>query len=91
MIRIIDKRSSGKTSRLLLLAQEYNGIVVCANSSAMEQKARSYGFYDIRCEDYYWLISQGNRGNNQPIFIDELDNFLKYLGNIQGYDLSIED
>lgn len=35
MYRIIDGRASGKTSRLLLLAKENNGIVVCANPSAM--------------------------------------------------------
>ena len=39
MYRIIDKRSSGKTSRLMLLAKENNGIIVCRNPKAMEEKA----------------------------------------------------
>lgn len=91
MYRIIDTRGSGKTSRLLLLAKEYNGIIVSSNPGGMAQKARSYGFYNIRCEDYYWLV-YNSRGIKQPIFIDELDLFLQNLNNnIQGYSISIED
>ena len=35
MYRIIDTRASGKTSRLMLLAKENNGVFVCANPYAM--------------------------------------------------------
>jgi hypothetical protein len=31
MYRIIDGRGTGKTSRLMLLAKENNGVIVCAN------------------------------------------------------------
>ena len=49
MYRIIDKRGSGKTSRLMLLAKEHNGIFVCSNPLAMKEKALSYVFvvFDI--------------------------------------------
>ena len=43
MFRIIDSRSSGKTSRLMLLAKETNSAIACSNPSAMRQKAYSYG------------------------------------------------
>ena len=39
MYRIIDGRGTGKTSRLLLLAKENNGIVVCAYPEWMREKA----------------------------------------------------
>lgn len=39
MYRIIDKKCSGKTSRLLLLAKENNGIVVCKDPQKMRDKA----------------------------------------------------
>ena len=42
MYQIIDKRGSGKTSRLMLLAQENNGIFVCANPYGMREKAKNY-------------------------------------------------
>lgn len=47
MIKIIDTRGSGKTSRLLLLAKENNGIIVCGNPYALKEKARNYGIDGI--------------------------------------------
>ena len=41
MYQIIDKRGSGKTSRLMLLAQENNGVFVCANPYGMREKAKN--------------------------------------------------
>jgi hypothetical protein len=35
MIRIIDGRGTGKTSRLMLLAKEHNALFVCDNPDAM--------------------------------------------------------
>ena len=35
MYRIIDNRGTGKTSRLLLLAKENNGIIVCKRPDIM--------------------------------------------------------
>jgi len=47
MIRIIDSRSSGKTMRLMLLAKENNGIIVCSNPYLMREKALRYGLTGI--------------------------------------------
>mgnify|MGYP003464479803 CR=1 FL=1 len=43
MYRIIDERGSGKTSRLMLLAKETGGVIVCSNPKGMAEKARAYG------------------------------------------------
>jgi hypothetical protein len=88
MYQVIDNSSSGKTSRLMLLAKEHNGILVCANPYAMKTKARAYGltgFEIISYEEYF------NNQWKEPCFIDELDQCLKYLGNnVTGYSLTLE-
>ena len=47
MNRIVDRRCTGKTSRLMLLAKENNGIIVCQNPTALREKANSLGGYVI--------------------------------------------
>ena len=95
MYQIIDKRANGKTSRLLLLAKENNGIVVCKNPEHMREKAYVYGLTGIDFVSYQEFdrdVSESyESGNtyNKPVFIDELDNYLKHLQfNIQGYTIS---
>lgn len=56
MYRIIDGRGTGKTSRLLLLAKENNGIVVCAWPHAMREKAYNYGLTGIDFMSYEEFI-----------------------------------
>ena len=88
MYRIIDSRGSGKTSRLMLLAKENNGIIVCANPYAMREKAYSYGLVGFDIISYGDFMG-GMYENNKPIFIDEMDIFLKhYNSNIMGYTVS---
>ena len=92
MYRIIDKRSSGKTSRLMLLAKEHNGILVCSNPYAMKEKAHTYGLTGFDIVSYHELLECGFNPEHKPVFIDEIDGFLYYLGHsIQGYTLSLED
>ena len=85
MYRIIDKRGSGKTSRLMLLAKEYNSTIICSNPDAFAYKAKAYGFTDINFISYdeYW-DNPGNYSGN--FLIDELDGFLNsYDERIIGY------
>ena len=95
MYRIIDGRGTGKTSRLLLLAKENNGIVVCKNPDHMREKAYAYGLTGIEFisyQDFDRDVSESYESGNtysKPVFIDELDNYLKHLQfNIQGYTIS---
>lgn len=96
MYKIIDSRSSGKTSRLMLLAKEQNGVIVCNNPSALKNKALNYGIVGIDFVNYQEYIDylQGYTStiNNRPIFIDELEMFIQYLDEtVQGFSLSKED
>ena len=91
MYQIIDTRNSGKTSRLMLLAKENNGVFVCSNPSVIKSKARAYGltgFDIISYSDYF----NHNYEYGKMVFIDELDNYVKSLGNnLSGYSLTIGD
>ena len=91
MFRIIDSRSSGKTSRLMLLAKETSSAIACSNPSAMRQKAYSYGITGIDFISYSDLFTGGWTEEN--VLIDELEEFVKqYIdANITGYSLTNED
>lgn len=91
MYQIIDKRGSGKTSRLMLLAQENNGVFVCANPYGMREKAKNYGFSGFEIVSYEDYLKH-NYSYNKMVFIDELELFVKSLGNnLNGYSLSLGD
>lgn len=92
MYRIIDKRGTGKTSRLMLLAEENDGIIVCSNPAALIDKAKQYGFNGkfsaISYHDYF----SHHYDHTKPIFIDELDVYIKSIdNNFIGYSLTNED
>jgi hypothetical protein len=89
MYQVIDKRGNGKTSRLMLLAKENNGILVCSNSEAMKVKADAYGFNNLEIISYMDYIKYAN-SFHKPIFIDELEDFVKVLSYYQlaGYSLT---
>ena len=90
MYRIIDGRGTGKTSRLLLLAKENDGVVVCADPRAMREKAYRYGITGIDFVSYSQF--DFNYRYNKPVFIDEIDLLLQHKNReIQGYTISNED
>ena len=90
MFRIIDSRSSGKTSRLMLLAKETNSAIACSNPRAMREKAYAYGITGIDFIPYSDLF-EGKYNDN--VLIDELKEFVKDYtdANIKGYSLTNED
>ena len=92
MYRIIDNRSSGKTSRLMLLAKETNSAIACSNPSAMKTKAYAYGITGIDFIPYSDLFN-GATDPNDKIMIDELELFIKEFidGQFVGYTLSKDD
>lgn len=90
MIRIIDNRATGKTSKLMNLAKENNGIFVCRNPEGMKVKAHNYGltgFDIISYEDYH----DYKYDNHKPVFIDELETYIAAYHRMDGYSLSNED
>ena len=90
MYRIIDSRSSGKTSRLMLLAKETNSAIACMNPLAMREKAYAYGITGLDIISYSQLFNGEYEGN---VMIDEIEEFVKqYIDcKLTGYSLSNED
>ena len=89
MYRIIDKRGTGKTSRLMLLAKENNGVLVCINPYATYEKAKAYGLIGFDIISYSEYIEQ-EYDMSKPCYIDDLEGFVKYVsGNaLAGYSIS---
>ena len=96
MIRIIEGRGTGKTSRLMLLAKENNCVIVCSNPRAMEEKARCYGIDGLQFISYFEFLKEPH--DYSDYYIDELEPFLYYFhhyngfrGELKGYTISLED
>lgn len=91
MYRIIDKRGSGKTSRLMLLAKETGATIVCSNPDAFEYKAKSYGIEGLKFITYGEFLLN-HTGKREHYLIDEIDGLLKSINiNVIGYCLTLED
>jgi len=92
MYRIIQGRSSGKTSNLMLLAKEQGAKIACSNPSAMRQKAYAYGITGIDFIPYSDLYN-GAIDPDDKVMIDELELLVKgYMdGKLIGYTLTNED
>ena len=92
MYRIIDGRGTGKTSRLLLLAKENNGVVVCINPTRIREKAYAYGLTGIDFMSYTEYITNSGKVD-KPVYIDNLECFMNCLtrNNLSGFTLSNED
>lgn len=92
MYRIIEGRSTGKTLRLMLLAKENNGILVCANPYAMREKAHAYGLTGFDIVSYHDYFNDIYDFKTKKCFVDELESLVKYMGNnLSGYTISVED
>lgn len=99
MYRMIDKRDSGKTRKLLEECASNHGVFVCRHPNKVRDKCEAYGinYYDIvdvlGYDDYY--LAKNDYGNLNPkYYIDELELFvqLKYLdGKLGGYSITNED
>ena len=78
MIRIIDGCSTGKTKKLILLAEKHNYPIVCSNPLAMKYKASAYGVRGVDFIDYktVGIIF----AHNTFIFVT-----LALLGYLRGY------
>lgn len=94
MVRIIDNRCTGKTSRLMLLAKEHNALFVCARPNHMQEKAEAYGIQGIHFVSYEDFLRLNYDTDEQTVVVDELDELLKRMVHplsLLGYSISIED
>lgn len=78
MYKIIDKRGSGKTLRLMLIAKEQKAIFVCSNPDEMKVKADAYGLTDITFVSYEDIMTKKEEYQYHKIVIDEIDSFVAW-------------
>ena len=89
MYQIIDYKNTGKTSRLLLLAKEHNGLIVCANPERLREKALFFGIVGIDFVSYEEYFH--NDFSTRMIFIDDISAFLNHFDiNIKGFTATKE-
>lgn len=90
--RIIDGRCTGKTEKLLKIAEERHAAVVCANPYAMQYKSQQYGTNVTHFYSYNGFMESDNSTEN--FVIDELENFITAVTrnpHFVGYTISEED
>ena len=95
MIRIIDGRGTGKTSRLMLLAKENNALFVCNDPHAMQYKAERYGITGLTFFRYTDFLNLNYEENVfTTVVVDEIDNLLQLVVRplrLVGYTISADD
>lgn len=90
MIKIIDKRYTGKSCRLMLLAKEKDAIIVCPNPTFFKENIKKYGMSGIQCISYGEFLEYHDQ--HKTYVIDEIDGLLLALGggSIKAYTCSYD-
>ena len=97
MFRIIDEPGTGKTRKLIQIAKENNGVILCENPNLLREKAYSYGITGIdflSFEEYFVPVHHDHMITlkDRPIYIDEISKFiLLYDKNFAGYTETIDN
>ena len=91
MIKIIDGRGTGKSSRLMLMAKELGLPIACLAPTRLQEKARAYGITGIDFIEYGKVNTDSKCANGY--LIDDLESFAQYFsrGKIKGYAISNDD
>ena len=91
MYRILDKRGSGKTMRLMEVAHDEGATIVCAYPNNFRQKAQYYGYNNLDFIDYYTYLHGTGINNKTKYLIDEPEFLVRELpGTVIGYCQTIE-
>lgn len=88
MIKIIGKRGSGKTTKLLWIAAQTGATVVSCNKQYSKEMAQKMFGLPIDIISYPEFMQE--RGTRKRYLIDEIDLFLSYafpFRNIAGYSI----
>lgn len=96
MYRVIDGNDTGKTRKLLTECGT-KGIFVCAHPERVFDKCRAYNIPAVKAvgyDDFIYLLVEGqlyNKDDDRPIYIDELEKFVKCcVPYLAGYTLTNE-
>ena len=86
-------RGCGKTTRILELANGNNGYVVTINTINARTLAKEHGFDNIKgFIDYREYVNNFEKymRDRDYYYLDDIENFVKQIGNIGAYTSSID-
>ena len=89
MVKIIDGTGTSKTRKLMTTARQCNGVFVCSDVDRYTTKAHAYGIVGLEIVHYNDFISH-NYTIGKPVFINKLDECVSYIGQIEGFTLTID-
>lgn len=92
MYTFIGGRGTGKTYKLLEVANETKGVIICSNPRAMREKARSWGFTEIK-DFLSYQEKESITMDTNSLYIDNLEKFIQEdMGwRLKGYTYTIEE
>lgn len=91
MIKLIGERGSGKTGKLIELAAEQGGTIVCKNPNHIVEKGYSMGITSLNVVSYVQYLASKDAVNG-PVFVDDMDALLEAIDpRIAGFTAARED
>lgn len=93
MYRVIDKRDTGKTKKLLKECVYNEGVFVCRHPERVQEKCIAYGLDFTKIKDVYSHANFIKRyKGSDPVYIDELEKLvLNLVPSMNGYSITAED
>lgn len=82
---------TGKTRTLVERAKAEDGIIVCEDTIAMRERAYSYGITGLNIISYDELYKCKVDSYDKPIFIHDINSFIKYnFHEVKGYSVNTD-
>ena len=93
---IFGNKESGKTEKILQLANKHGSIVLSSSPHALWEKARALGYTNVEIVGFGDL-NNDNFSLGKDLYIDDVENALQYLMdryyklNVRGISVTIEE
>lgn len=91
MNKIFGGRGTGKTIKMLEMADNADCIIVAKDPQSLREKAFALGFKNVEIvsyDDYYYNYGQYSK----PAYIHDIEKYLKFIhmGHIKGFTCSVD-
>jgi hypothetical protein len=82
---------TGKTRTLIERAKAEDGIIVCEDTIAMRERAYSYGITGLNIISYDELYECKVDNYDKPLYIHDINSFIKYsFHEVKGYSVNTD-